>query len=66
MSLLFQVTCELAVAVLGFGKKYVLTCCADAPCGIVILAETGLGEDVEVEGADEGTCCCCCCCCMSD
>lgn len=63
MSLLFQVTWELAVTVPGFGIKYVLTCCAAAPCGIVILlAETELGEDVEVEGGEEGICCCCCCC----
>jgi hypothetical protein len=49
--------------VLGFGMKYVLTCCAAAPCGIAILSETELGEDVGVEvgveGGEEGSCRCC-------
>ena len=59
MSLLFHVTRELAETVLGFGMKYVLTCCAAAPCGIAILSETELGEDVGVEGGEEGSCRCC-------
>lgn len=56
MSLLLQVTLELAVTVLG------LTCCAAAPCGIVIIVETEILEGgVEVDERDEdGSCCCCC------